>query len=182
MSSYFITAVYKCLQANRQRHIKHIFQIKRPFKERERGRERERERERERFLFLFEWWRGEYFDSFSPKNMKLNVWSCCVFLFLQWGNCWECTLESARVLNGLNIGKLKKEMQIINISDDACKLWQFLCQPNRAVCSSFIVQTRCGDMKSFAHFERERQRARGELMLFVKLRHTESFLIILWVI
>ncbi len=35
ISSYFITAVYKCLQANRQRHIKHISQIKRPFKERE---------------------------------------------------------------------------------------------------------------------------------------------------
>ncbi len=36
MSSYFITAVYKCLQANRKRHIKHIFLIKKPFKERER--------------------------------------------------------------------------------------------------------------------------------------------------
>ncbi len=41
MSSYFITAVYKCLQANRKRHIKRIFLIKRPFKERERERERE---------------------------------------------------------------------------------------------------------------------------------------------
>ncbi len=50
---------------------------------------------------------------------------------------------------------------------------------NRAVCSSFIVQTLCGDMKPFAHFERERQRARGEHMLFVKLRLIESFQIIL---
>ncbi len=25
ISSYFITAIYKCLQANRKRHIKHIF-------------------------------------------------------------------------------------------------------------------------------------------------------------
>ncbi len=69
-------------------------------------------------------------------------------------------------------------MQILNFIDDACKLWQFLCQPNRVVCSSFIVQTRCGDMKPFAHFERERQRARGEIMLFVKLGLTESFQII----
>ncbi len=50
---------------------------------------------------------------------------------------------------------------------------------SRAVCSSFIVQTRCGYMKPFVHFERERKRARGELMLFVKLRLTESFQIIL---
>ncbi len=50
---------------------------------------------------------------------------------------------------------------------------------SRAVCSSFIVQTRCGEMKPFVHFERERQRARGELVLFVKLRLTESFQIIL---
>ncbi len=49
---------------------------------------------------------------------------------------------------------------------------------SRAVNSSFIVQKRCGDMKPFAHFERERQRARGELMLFVKLRLTESVQII----
>ncbi len=35
----------------------------------------------------------------------------------------ESTLESARVLNSLNTGKLKKEMQIINFSDDAWKLW-----------------------------------------------------------
>ncbi len=27
-----------------------------------------------------------------------------------------------RALNSLNTGKLKKEMQIINFSDDACKL------------------------------------------------------------
>ncbi len=47
---------------------------------------------------------------------------------------------------------------------------------NRAVCSLFIVQTLCGDMKPFAHFERERQRARGEHMLFVKWRLIESFL------
>ncbi len=53
---------------------------------------------------------------------------------------------------------------------------------SHAVCSSFIVQTRCGDMKPFAHFERERQRARGELILFVKLHLTESFQIILEVI
>ncbi len=38
ISSYFITAVYKCLQANRKRHVKQIFQIKIPS-----------ERERERF-------------------------------------------------------------------------------------------------------------------------------------
>ncbi len=50
---------------------------------------------------------------------------------------------------------------------------------NSAVCSSLIVQTWCSDMKPFAHFERERQRARGELVLFVKLRLTESFQIIL---
>ncbi len=52
---------------------------------------------------------------------------------------------------------------------------------NRAVCSPFIVQsqTQCGDMKSFAHFEREKKRARGELMLFVKLHLTERFKIIL---
>ncbi len=33
---------------------------------------------------------------------------------------------------------------------------------SRAVCSSFIVQTRCADMKPFVHFEREKQKARGE--------------------
>ncbi len=43
ISSYFITAVYQCLQANRKSHIKQNFLIKRPFKERERERERERE-------------------------------------------------------------------------------------------------------------------------------------------
>ncbi len=31
-------------------------------------------------------------------------------------------LESARVLNGLNTGLNKKEMQMTNFSDDACKL------------------------------------------------------------
>ncbi len=36
---FFITAVYKCLQANRKRHKAHFFQIKRPFTERERERE-----------------------------------------------------------------------------------------------------------------------------------------------
>ncbi len=50
----------------------------------------------------------------------------------------------------------------------------------RAVCCLFIVQMRCGDMKLFAHFERERKRARGELMLFVKLHLTESFQIIVF--
>ncbi len=75
-----------------------------------------------------------------------------------------------RVLNCLNMGKLKKEMQIINFSlhvncDNSCV--------SHAVCSSFIVQTRCGDMKPFAHFERKRQRAGGELLLFVKLCLTE---------
>ncbi len=68
-------------------------------------------------------------------------------------------------------------MSIINFSDDACKLWQFLCQS----CSVQLVynaDAMC-DMKSFVHFERERQRARGELMLFVKVHLTESFQIIL---
>ncbi len=32
------------------------------------------------------------------------------------------------MLNSLNTGKLKKEMQMINVSEDACKLSQFLCQ------------------------------------------------------
>ncbi len=61
-------------------------------------------------------------------------------------------------------------MQIINFSDDACKLWQLLCQS----CSVQLVYS-----ANTMSFKRERQRARGELMLFVKLGLTESFQIIL---
>ncbi len=84
------------------------------------------------------------------------------------GECYMCARKTlARIKKKYKWYILVMMRHCLNCaSDNFCV--------NCAVCSSLIVQTRCGDLKSFAHFERESEKACGySLTLFVKLRFTE---------
>ncbi len=62
---------------------------------------------------------GGIFSLFSPKKYVIKCLIMrCIFIFTMGQLLRVHTFRSARVLNSLNIGKLKKEMQIINFSDD----------------------------------------------------------------